>query len=186
MGLTISTPPQESLNALEAASSQFSSVIDISGALHSGSPETTLPHQVFTIGLTDLANGSRLDNAVLVGWRFLLGNVAAEVNAPSYNSEGVSLNEGPFVQQTADLVARASASRRVENGTYELAVLRIPGIYVMALWLKSGNSKDDIFIPMKPTLEELEPGREYGVDEFTSILVNAAQARLAFDDAPQT
>lgn len=191
MGLIISTPSQGALNALESAATQFSGVMDISGALRSNGPENTLPHQVFTVGLTNLVDKNWVANVQLAGWRFLLQSqdgtrVAAEVNASSSADQGVSLNEGPFVQQTADLVSQARTSQSVANGDYEFTVLRIPGIYVMALWLRNRNSGGDIFIPMQPTLEELEPGREYGLDEITPILVAAAKTRLAFDDAPQS
>lgn len=191
MALTISTPSQDSLKALEAAAAQFSGVINISQALHANASEGTLPHQVFTVGLTDLSDRSWVEKARLVGWRYLLQGqngvaMAAEVNASSSGDQGVSLNEGPFVEQTADLLADARASQNVEDGDYEFAVLRIPAIYVMALWLKSRNSGDDIFIPMGPTLEELEPGREYRLDEITPILVAAAKDALAFDNAPRS
>ncbi len=191
MALTISTPSQDSLKALEAAAPQFSGVMNISQALHANASEGTVPHQVFTVGLSDLNDSTWVEKARPVAWRYLLQGqdgtaMAAEVNLSAQGDHGVALNEGPFVEQTADLLAEARSDQSVENGDYEFAVLRIPAIYVMALWLKSRNSGDDIFIPMGPTLEELEPGRHYGLDEITSILVAAAKDALAFDSAPRS
>lgn len=191
MALTISTPPQGSLQALQAGAAEFSGVADITGAAGSARAEGMLPHKIFTIGLTDLVDKSWVGKTRMVGWRYLIQRpdgvaLSAEVEASSSGEHRLSqLNEGPFVEQTAELASDARSSQRVENGSYELAVLRIPAIYVMALWLKSQGGGDDIIIPMAPTLDELEPGREYGIDEITPILVAAARERLEFDDAPQ-
>jgi hypothetical protein len=195
MALIFSVPPEESLDALRSAAEDNPGYREVAGAAFdeagSADPMDLLPHRIYTAGLTDLAKGKWNGKAQLVGWRYLLqrdgtASFSAEVNVVSGEHTFSQLNQGPFVGQTADLVEKAEQSGRVEDGSYELNVLRIPALYVMALWLRNMENGGDIVIPMGPTIPELEPGREYDLDEISLILAKAAQARLSFDDTPRS
>jgi len=191
MALIIPTPPTESMQALQHAVATYPEIRNRTGAINAAQTEGMLPHRVFTVGLAELVSGDFVTQARFVGWRYLIrqdggAGVSAEVDvAPTGEHRFAQLNEGPFVGQTADLISQMQASDRVQNGTYELNVLRIPGIYVMALWLRDMNGGEDIVIPMSPTVETLEPWRQYDASEISPILAQAATERLGFDDAPR-
>jgi hypothetical protein len=84
------------------------------------------------------------------------------------------------------LAALDRARSAVTTGSFELRVLRIPALYVMALWLHGESGNRDVVIPMAPTHHLLEPGRAYEGGEFTSTLAPAASERLEFDDSPRS
>ncbi|UGT43846.1 hypothetical protein LTV02_10850 [Nocardia yamanashiensis] len=115
----------------------------------------TTPHEVFTMGLDDLAAGAGLDRAESVGWRYLVsdGNqvIASAETAPAADgSQEVSqFTEGPFVLGTDKAVKVVRKLPQLEKKGYELRLLRIPALYVMALWLHSPS--DDLLVPLEPS-----------------------------------
>ncbi|MEP7309189.1 MAG: hypothetical protein ABJA98_27105 [Acidobacteriota bacterium] len=82
-------------------------------------------------------------------------------------------NEGPFVASTAKAIEAAERLPEVEAGNYELAVLRVPALYVIALWLKGAGAKppDDIFILLEPAPTGLTGGERLDVRDFNAALV---------------
>ncbi len=195
MALIIPTPPAESLNALQSAVADYPEVRALVGAnftaIGPAGSDNLLPHKVFTVGLSDLVSGNWVAAAQLVGWRYLMQRqgvpgVSAEVAVSSSGEHRFAqLNEGPFVDQTAHLIAEVDGREPMKGGSYELAVLRIPALYVMALWMRGNGQSEDVIIPMEPTLETLEPGHQYTIAELSPILAAAASERLGFDDTPQ-
>ncbi len=197
--MPIRTPaaPAESLESLRAGLELVLDapvedvVLRMAAAPHDKAPG--LQHAVYSVGLDDLASGDGLSRAKLVAWRYLLGegdNItqAAEVFYDEKNEthEFLALNEGPFVQPTATALQAAEQAERVQRGSYELRVLRIPALYVVALWLKDDSGEDDLFVPMEPTHHALVPGQTYSREELDAILSVAAKERLGFDDSPES
>jgi hypothetical protein len=133
------------------------------------------PHVIYHLGLDDLAAGKGLEAAVPVSWGHIVGPLVVEVK---YDTQEVSqINQGPYGVGIANSIARAGG----QAGDYEVSVLRIPGIYVIALWLK-GNS--DVIVPVPPVPQQVEAERFYPAPEFTAIARRLAETRLAFDNAP--
>jgi hypothetical protein len=145
------------------------------------------PHDVYSLGLSDLAEGAFLDAATLDGRRFIVMDgdkpiTSAEV-ADQDKGSGFQANEGPYVESTAAAIEHAERDPDLADNDYEVRVLRIPALYVMALWLKNEQGGGaDVLIPLDPTPAPLEAGRKYAPAEIRSPLAEAARARLAFDD----
>ncbi|MDP9865779.1 MULTISPECIES: hypothetical protein [Streptosporangium] len=117
--------------------------------------EVSTPHQVFTIGLDDITSGAGLAAAQPVGWRYLVtagGEVLASAEtaqAPDGTPQPPQFNEGRFAAATATAVHAARALPILEKAAFELRLLRIPGLYLMALWLHSPAT--DLLVPLAPS-----------------------------------
>lgn len=101
----------------------------------------TAAHRVFAATIDDVRGGKLLAGAregaigeLLVGER-----VAAR--------EGEALHEGPFAAATLDAIegVAAEVARTVD---YEVRLLRIPALYLAAVWL---HGDDEVLIPLSPT-----------------------------------
>jgi hypothetical protein len=151
--------------------------------------EAAAPLAVYTLGLPNVID-SNLNESRATGWRYLLLQedtpvAMAEVDTGN-DSQNVSFshfNSGPFVEETAKTIVQAENLEVVADEDYEARILRIPALYVMALWLH--GEKDDILIPMSPTNENLEAEKVYSPEDFFAQLTGAARARLEFDDSPR-
>lgn len=113
------------------------------------------PHQVFTMGLDDITSGGGLDRARPVGWRFLIEEggrpiASAETTlAPDGTHEVSQTTEGQFVAATDNAVKAVRNLPQLEAAGFELRLLRIPALYVMALWLHAPAT--DLLVPMTPS-----------------------------------
>jgi hypothetical protein len=132
------------------------------------------PHRVYVVPGEALERGQLLDAAEPVAWRYLLVDTenafaAAEVqqrgDGPLVFSE---MNEGPFVQSTADVLLRAERLDDVQRGDFELRLLKIPSRYLVALWLHAETA--DLILPLSPAPSSLEAGRAYTSGELANAL----------------
>jgi len=73
----------------------------------------------------------------------------------------------------------------VRDGKVEARLIRVPALYVMALWLKDLDGDDDVVVPMAPAPPFLEANRPYTEREFLKALTGPAKARAQFSNAPQ-
>jgi hypothetical protein len=107
---------------------------------------------------------------------------AAEFPAGAGDPQGADahLNAGPFAQATADAVRQAEALPEVHAGTFEVRLLRIAGVYLVALWLKSDGAGEDRLIPLAPAPSELAAGKAYPPAQALDSLRPRAAARRAF------
>jgi hypothetical protein len=125
------------------------------------------PHPVYTARLEDVAGGRDLaETAYLVGWRFLIfeGRRAFAVIEIAAGVDGANarlshVNKGPFVVGTIKKIRAAEKMRLVRAGDYDLCCLRIPNLFVMALWLKDRTGSRDIVLVMPPAHAELSHER---------------------------
>lgn len=117
--------------------------------------DLSTPHQVFTMGLDDVTSGATLDRAQPVGWRYLIEEggqlIASAETAPAADGshEVAQFTEGPFVAETDKAVKAVRKLPQLEAAGFELRLLRIPALYVMALWLHSPAS--DLLVPLAPS-----------------------------------
>jgi hypothetical protein len=160
-----------------------------SRAIGAAGPETldiAAPHDVYTLGLDALAAGSGLEAAEPVARRVLLMRaeeaVATAELADPDAGEGLSATEGPFTASTASTIAAVESWPQVAGGDYELRLLRLPALYLMALWLKDRSGNDDLLVPLDPAPTGLEAGRRYEEGELLRELRELAAARAAVDD----
>ena len=145
------------------------------------------PHVVYHLGLEGLVSGKGLRSATPVRWAFLVGTggAAAGIAEVTYDRQEFSqLNEGPYASGILDAIARAEDTKEIMEGDFELNVLRIPGIYVIALWLKNILTGENVFVPVAPAPRELEALRDYSEEEFMRVLRLLAGRALPLNPPP--
>jgi hypothetical protein len=185
MSINSSSPPPDALDILSRGLGQIRTApggeaVAFAAKLTSGhEPHWSdgLPHGAYNLGLDAISPTAALDTAArLVGWRFLLGQpsehpaVAAEVASVGGAHEFAGLNRGPFVGQTLAAMQMAEAAPELRDGDFEPRFLRVPALYVVALWLKERATGKDIVIPLDPAPPELTTGRQYTGAEFMTEL----------------
>ena len=197
MALRITQPPPQVLEIIKAAlQSHIGSGSRVAAMRGADLPQVSasVAHQVYNLNLNDLAGADPLAQAQLVGWRHLItsGNqtaMAAEVACDDRggNLRFSHLHEGPLVGGLAQALVAAEHAPEVIQGSYEVRVLRIPSIYVMALWLKANTPGKDLFVPAAPTNRLLTPGHMYAAAEFADLLKKIAQEHIQhpFNSAPK-
>jgi hypothetical protein len=189
MTLRTAEPSREAIETVRAHLSDLAARPQFQHRLLGGAEPTQValaaPHDVYAIGLDRLAEGAWLDAADVVGQRFLvLDDEQAVASAELAAGGGFESNEGPFVGATAEAIRAAEASPDLVDGNYELRLLRIPGVYLMALWLRDedGEGDGDVVVPLAPAPLPLEAGRHYAPAQLQPILRELAQERLAISD----
>ena len=107
------------------------------------------PHEVYTLGLDQLASDSGLASARPGGWRYLLqqGNQIVASAQTTVDETGAPMfalfNSGPFVQSTADALGQAEriAGEAERAEPLEPRLLHVPALHAMALWLHGGTTR---------------------------------------------
>lgn len=196
MPMTRSQPPSEADEAVRAgmrhlADTPGSVLHGLRAAPAERSELTpTSPHQVHTLGLSDLvAPGRRLAAARLTGWRYLLRRddrvvAAAETVAdPGGQARFSHVNDGPFVASTAAALDLAEQLPETQSASFEALLLHIPALYTMALWLHADGG-NDLLIPLDPAPAGIEVNRAYPADELLDLLAERGRQipQLAPDD----
>lgn len=145
-------------------------------------PEAVLsvaaPHDVYTLTATELMEGASLDAAKPIGRRGILmdgDRVVASVELEDPEGDhGVTTTKGPFTDSTTRAIESVETWREVTEGDYELRLLRIPSLYLMALWLKDEIGASDVLIPLDPAPFDLSVGSRYTEPELLDILRSRA------------
>jgi hypothetical protein len=138
------------------------------------------PHQVFTMGLDDVTSGGGLDRAQPAGWRFLIEEsgqpiASAETTLfPDGTHEVSQTTEGPFVAATDKAVKAVRNLPHLEAGSFELRLLRIPALYVWALWLHAPAT--DLLVPVAPSPIAKEGKPMTAAEFFADLSVLASKA----------
>lgn len=153
-----------------------------------------LPHRVEFLALGDLRrDGIRRDRVrndeKADCWRFLVLQerepiaAATAFRADDGRFAFGDLNEGPFVKATADAIVRAEALAEVREGQFEAALLVVPALYVLALWLQSlpRQSADgrpgeaDLLIALRSSNPALDPEEAMAPAPFFEALSRQAR-----------
>jgi len=160
MPVHVPDPPQEVRDTVRTTLRHFAEHSHFSTeALRRAHPDqldVSTPHQVYTIGLDDVRSGAGLEKARPVGWRYIVESAGQPIASAetALHADGSTpvlshFNEGPFVSATADAVKAAAALPPLQAGSFELRLLRIPALYVMALWYHSATT--DLLVPLAPS-----------------------------------
>lgn len=145
------------------------------------------PHRTYDAGLEALAAGGALSEvAAPTGWRALLEEdarvvAAAEVAAgpPGAPPAAAAINRGPFVRSTVDALRTAEKDDRVAAEPFQVRLLRVPPLALVAVWLHAPGSAADLFIPLEPAPAPLEAGAFYEGERFGTELSSMAKELLA-------
>jgi len=150
--------------------------------------EPLQPHPVYSADLTEVAAGRTLASARQVGWRVFVskevgGGRTAEVHWDEAEAAYVfgGVTEGGFVGETLDAIEEMGRLDEVRQGDYVLRILRIPGLSVYAVWLRSDSGGEDLVMPLGPTFGSLESGAVTSACDFDRALREPAAAVLAFE-----
>jgi len=187
MALVIPTPPAEAANAIHAT---FQPLADAASfrlpALQNATGTLSLaqPHQVFTLGLSDLVAQKGLAAAQPTGWRYLIQDgenalASAEAVTTGSGDEHVfsAFNEGPFVASTASALKSVQSLPQVAAGSFEPRLLHVPALHVMALWLYDAQAPgSDLMVPLAPSPIESPAGQAIPAAQFLQEVAAKAAA----------
>lgn len=157
-------------------------------ALNAGKLILSQPHRVYTATPTDVLAGSILASATEDSWRYLVirndDDVVAAVEVTSRDGgpmELAHINEGPFVVGTVAAIAIAEEQLENDPNDFELRLLRIPSLYLMALWLHADNS--DELITIAPAPPGLRANEVIGEAQLTGALRPLAEERTQSENS---
>jgi hypothetical protein len=170
----VSSPPAAAHGRLQALSADAAA----------GRLNLSQPHRVYGANSSDVIAGSVLAAAVAESWRYLVirsddeAVAAVEVTADAGGAAQLAhINEGRFVGATVDAIRRAEEIAAGDPRDYELRLLRIPSLYVYALWLHADDA--DQLIPFDPAPSVLRANDAYDETAFIAALRPLAEQRLA-------
>lgn len=135
---------------------------------------------VYVADIDVLANGSGLGRARLAGWE----NTVFEPDGGAYTLHVNAETPDTISFRTRNNSAREhlttihDATRILSSTSYEVRSLRIPSIYVSALWLKAASDQDDVIIPVGLLPNSLTPNTHYDRPTIEPILQHLAQGRI--------
>ena len=143
------------------------------------------PHRIFHLGLDALVDGRPIAKAAQhIGWRAMMVDrrgatlAAAELVSQRKRLRFACVARGGHVASTDAGEAAAEAWARQAKGDHELALLRIPGAYCVALWLRSAGEGDDAFVPLAPCPAPLKPNMPCSESELRDALLPEAKKQL--------
>jgi hypothetical protein len=141
--------------------------------------ELIAPHHMYTLPL-DAIVGNNLDPRP-TGWRFLIADREHVIASAEVGVEGETpaINSGAYVSSTARAIPHLESLPEIENGRFELRLLKIPALYIIAAWLVDDHR---IVIPLAPSPAYFEVGHHYDEESFLDALREPAAAIFAADD----
>lgn len=145
------------------------------------------PHLVYFVGLDDVTQGRLITAARPTSWRYVLLNgddvrgAAQLIIGDDGEVAGFShVERGPFVQSTVVAVALAEQIEAARGGDYELRLLSVPSLYLVALWMHGMN--DDLLLPLAPAPGSVETEGVYTEEQIFSALLELIERRASTDD----
>lgn len=159
-------------------------------------PDEVHTHGVFHAKPEDLAAGLGLTKAELVSWQFHVHNdhrapVAHEVKVPAtgYNTVHTyqEMSHGQHVEDIKTILDKLETDQPKELGqeNYELCILRMPSLKIIAVWLRASRRELDWFVPIPPSFYGLKAMEMIDSAHFLKTAQLVAQkflARPAVDD----
>ena len=195
MPLNFAVPPQPvtdaTRNALLSMAQQRQFKIPALAAAQPNQIDITSVHAVYNIGLEDIVRGVALADLPLTAWRYIVrsgtsGVAAAESHSdPHGGPQFDSVNSGPFVSGTLAAIDALSSDPAIVSGNWQASVIRIPALYILAIWAHDQIGGTDIIRVIAPAPPYLDPAKSYSWADFLAAVRAPAQVRLAFDDQPK-
>ena len=145
-------------------------------------------HAVYNIGLRDLLSDKPITAAPFTAWRFIVNAGASESAAAETlqdPEQGIptfaSVNSGPFVAGTIAALKTLATDPAFTKGDWEGRMIRIPALYVMAIWAHEKKTGADLIRPTAPVPPYLDAAKTYTWPEFKAALQQPAKQKLAND-----
>ncbi len=140
-------------------------------------------YPMYLLGINDVLNPQTgLDAAKQTGWLYIISpdmtaTVAGEDSGDSHTFS--SFTSGPLAAAITQQVSELSHNASLSGITYEICLLNLPALHLVALWLKTGTAvtADDLLLPLLSAQPLLPVGHSFSVSEFFSAL--QAPAALA-------
>jgi len=193
MPVTFAAPPRQVIEItqrqLQTMAQQKHFTIAPLAAAEPNKIELVSGHPVYNIGLRDLLSDRPLTAAPLTAWRFIVNagtpdSAAAEtVQDPEHGIPAfASVNAGPFVAGTIAALKSLATDPAFAKGDWEGRMIRIPALYIMAIWAHEKKSGADLIHPTAPVPPYLDANKTYTWPEFKAALQEPAKQKLANDD----
>lgn len=156
-------------------------------ATGASSTAATRAAPVYLLGLSELSADRELVMTQPRLWSHLLDDAAgtgasviADVDARQ--NRFMSISEGAAVTSLGQRIQSTVTQMAKTNGDYDLALIRVPALYLSAVWLKGRRGQPDIVIPDDSPKSPLTAGRHYTLDEFRAALKPVADQLLRETD----
>jgi hypothetical protein len=179
-------PPESVRTAAAAQVHQLATPHGIFAALREVVKEDlalVAPHRMYSLQL-DSIPAKGLQAAKPSGWRFLIADrerVVASAELADDSGNAPLINSGPYVSSTAAAIDELERLPEIADGDYELRILKVPGLYVVAAWLVGERS---VVVPLAPAPSFLEAGKPYSEAEFLAALAAPARKVLGLQAGP--
>jgi hypothetical protein len=154
--------------------------------------ELSSGHAVYNIGLDELLSNKPLSDLPLTGWRFIVRSgtpeaAAAEtLSAPGHGTPTfASVNSGPFVGGTIAALQSLATDPAFAQGDWEGRMIRIPALYIMAIWAHDKQTGNDLIRVTAPAPPYLDTAKSYTWDQFKAAVEGPAKQKLSMDDEPK-
>lgn len=188
MPIKVMAAPKDALKLLRAGIEQHLATVGVDAALARVDGLAT-PHRIFHLGLDALVAGKKIAAAARhVGWQAVLVDrdkqpvAAAELVLVRGSLRFACVNRGPHATGAAEAERAGAAWSRGAKGDHELALLRIPGAFCVALWLRAAGGGDDGFVPIAPCPVGLKANAPLDETKLREALLPEARKQL---DAPR-
>ena len=139
----------------------------------------------YTLGLDAIVDGRGLPAAQLAVWTHVLpasgGSQALTADTAAGSGAFAELTDGPHAAALQQQVAALQSDPAVSKGSFDLALLRVPALFITAVWLQGKAGQADIVVPVAAN-EAVQPGRHYSASEFITALAPAAKRKLSDTD----
>lgn len=140
---------------------------------------------IFSLPPSALSGADPLALAKPIGWRCPVTSAGAPpvwIDFADGLERGAlptltQINQTPFQANLVAAQAAANANAVVGVGNYTAAVLEIPALYQIALWLKDAAGKADLLIPIASQYAELRVGATCAAAEYLGIARTILEAR---------
>lgn len=195
MSVAFVSPPHDGFSTLQQGRQAIRAAqqLDPHGGMALALPSVTSamrPIPVYEWGLDSLAAGKGLETARLVAWRYLLVannrvHHAAEIYPDAQGSGNTrfgALTTG-FVGGEEDALQVVDRMPEAQQGNYELRAVRVPALYVMALWLKDLLGERDRFVVMPPVFAPVPALQPLKAADLLSLLQQLAAQKMPLEQS---
>ena len=149
--------------------------------------ENAVPAPVHVVGLDMLAAGGDARKAPLAVWTYLLHTGGGAVptslaDVDAHTMKFAAVTEGEHIRALGANLRAAESSAAQGGSDFDVAMIRVPALYLSAVWLKGRGGADDVIIPGESPKSPLTAGKRYTPAEFNSALKAVAAKELLETD----